>query len=141
LPSDLAGLPDRPHTAKLAVGRNRGSYGTHLTTSDAGNSPLRRSSSVAARKSDPAYQINDATGSRRNLLIYSPTSGLRCPTKATVVNTFVRELSDELPVALGYRLDILSEYDDGWALCINEKGEQGVVPIECLAVDKGEEAS
>jgi hypothetical protein len=58
------------------------------------------------------------------------------PTKATVVNTFITELSDELPVAVGQRLDILAEYDDGWTFCVDEKGRQGMVPVECLHSDK-----
>jgi len=54
------------------------------------------------------------------------------PMKATVVNTFVTDLADELPVAVGQRLVILAEYDDGWIFCSNERGEQGMVPVECL---------
>ena len=27
---------------------------------------------------------------------------------------------------------MLGEYDDGWALCANSRGEQGMVPLECL---------
>ena len=29
-------------------------------------------------------------------------------------------------------LGVLGEFDDGWALCANTRGEQGVVPLECL---------
>ncbi|KAH9832901.1 uncharacterized protein C8Q71DRAFT_775490 [Rhodofomes roseus] len=41
-------------------------------------------------------------------------------------------LPDELAVSQGEMVRVLSEYDDGWALCANMRGEQGAVPLECL---------
>jgi hypothetical protein len=81
---------------------------------------------------DPTMQQTNE--SRSNM----PTTGIRSPTKATVVNTFVTDLPDELVVSFGQRLSLLAEYDDGWTLCANEKGEQGMVPIECLAMRRKE---
>ncbi|KDQ61067.1 hypothetical protein JAAARDRAFT_94211, partial [Jaapia argillacea MUCL 33604] len=49
--------------------------------------------------------------------------------------TFVPSLPDELSISVGETLRILSEYDDGWALCMNGRGEKGMVPLECL--DRG----
>jgi len=54
------------------------------------------------------------------------------PNKMTVVNTFITDLPDELPVAVGQELNVLAEYDDGWIFCSNESGEHGMVPVECV---------
>ncbi|KAJ3750386.1 hypothetical protein DFH05DRAFT_1409835 [Lentinula detonsa] len=52
--------------------------------------------------------------------------------RTAVRRTFVPNLPDELTVLNGEMLDILQEYDDGWVLCSNSKGETGMVPLECL---------
>lgn len=49
--------------------------------------------------------------------------------------TFIPNLPDELSITTGELVRVISEYDDGWALCQNVRGEQGVVPLECL--DRG----
>ncbi|CAG7849652.1 SubName: Full=Uncharacterized protein {ECO:0000313/EMBL:CCA71323.1} [Serendipita indica DSM 11827] len=52
---------------------------------------------------------------------------------SVVKRTFIPSLPDELSIANGEQVRVLSLYDDGWALC--EKvatGEKGVVPQECL---------
>ncbi|KZT34714.1 hypothetical protein SISSUDRAFT_957344, partial [Sistotremastrum suecicum HHB10207 ss-3] len=54
---------------------------------------------------------------------------------ATVRRGFIPTLPDELPIANGEIVELLSSYDDGWCLCVNGRGEQGVVPRECLQVD------
>lgn len=51
---------------------------------------------------------------------------------AIVARTFIPSLPDELHIANGERIYILNAYDDGWASCYNSRGEQGVVPLECL---------
>lgn len=51
---------------------------------------------------------------------------------ATVKSTFIPTLPDELSLTMGEMLHVLSEYDDGWALCANRMGEQGMVPLDCL---------
>jgi hypothetical protein len=38
-----------------------------------------------------------------------------------------------LSIKVGETIRILAEYDDGWALCMNANGEQGMVPLECLS--------
>ncbi|KAJ7353597.1 hypothetical protein DFH08DRAFT_624707, partial [Mycena albidolilacea] len=50
----------------------------------------------------------------------------------TVRYEFIPSLPDELSIITGEVLHMMAEYDDGWALCKNERGEQGVVPLECL---------
>ena len=51
---------------------------------------------------------------------------------AIVARTFVPSLPDELHIGNGEQIRVLTAYDDGWALCSNLRGEQGVVPLECL---------
>jgi hypothetical protein len=52
--------------------------------------------------------------------------------------TFVPQLPDELAITPGETLYIETEYDDGWALCVNARGKQGMVPVECLEGDGGQ---
>lgn len=56
-----------------------------------------------------------------------PTAIIRC--------TFIPSLPDELSITTGELVTVVNEYDDGWALCANVRGEQGMVPLECLAKD------
>ena len=51
---------------------------------------------------------------------------------ATVRRGFIPTLPDELPISNGEQVQVLNSYDDGWCLCLNGRGEQGVVPLECL---------
>jgi hypothetical protein len=48
------------------------------------------------------------------------------------VCTFITSLPDELSINVGETIRVLAEYDDGWALCMNTNGQQGMVPMECL---------
>jgi len=50
----------------------------------------------------------------------------------TIVCAFLPTLPDELSVSMGEVLQVLEEFDDGWALCINERGDLGVVPVLCF---------
>ncbi|KAJ6495919.1 hypothetical protein DFH09DRAFT_832983, partial [Mycena vulgaris] len=50
----------------------------------------------------------------------------------TVQCTYMPSLPDELEISIGELLTVLQEYNDGWLLCKNDKGEQGMVPIKCL---------
>lgn len=49
--------------------------------------------------------------------------------------TYIPNLPDELSVTVGEMVRVLNEFDDGWAMCVNSRNEQGVVPLECL--DRG----
>jgi len=51
---------------------------------------------------------------------------------ATVNRGFLPSLPDELHIHHGECIRIINAYDDGWCLCANQRGEQGVVPLECL---------
>jgi len=55
------------------------------------------------------------------------------PSSATVICTFIVTLPDELSIKVGETVRVLAEYDDGWVLCMNADGEQGMVPLECLS--------
>jgi hypothetical protein len=57
------------------------------------------------------------------------------PFGATVICTFITSLPDELSIRVGETIRVLAEYDDGWALSLNARGEQGMVPLQCL--DRG----
>jgi hypothetical protein len=57
---------------------------------------------------------------------------------AFVRMTFVPQLPDELAITPGETVYIRTEYDDGWALCANRLGREGMVPLECLEVGEGE---
>ncbi|TFK36359.1 hypothetical protein BDQ12DRAFT_588504, partial [Crucibulum laeve] len=54
------------------------------------------------------------------------------PFTATVQCTFIPQLPDELSITTGEIIRVLAEYDDGWAFCMNARGGQGMVPVECL---------
>jgi len=49
-----------------------------------------------------------------------------------VASTFIPTLPDELAIGVGDTLRILARYDDSWALCLNQRGEKGMVPLECF---------
>ncbi|KAF7323988.1 SH3 domain-containing protein [Mycena kentingensis (nom. inval.)] len=51
---------------------------------------------------------------------------------ATVRYEFIPSLPDELSIVTGQVVRIVSEFDDGWALCANAQGDTGMVPLECL---------
>ncbi|KAF8217445.1 hypothetical protein K438DRAFT_1454764, partial [Mycena galopus ATCC 62051] len=41
-------------------------------------------------------------------------------------------LPDQLATSIGEPLTVVQEYIDGWLLCQNDRGGQGMVSIECL---------
>lgn len=51
---------------------------------------------------------------------------------AVVRVVFIPTLPDELSISAGEIVTVVKAFDDGWALCQNIAGEQGVVPTECL---------
>jgi hypothetical protein len=62
-----------------------------------------------------------------------PAIANQTPETAIVLSTFIPVLPDELSITTRETIRILSVYDDGWAYCANERGEAGMVPLECLA--------
>lgn len=61
-----------------------------------------------------------------------PVRGQHAPLEAIVKCTFVPTLPDELSITTGERVFVVEEYDDGWNLCANARGERGMVPRDCL---------
>lgn len=51
---------------------------------------------------------------------------------AVVRCVFIPSLPDELSINGGEIVYVLAAYDDGWAFCENARGEQGMIPLECL---------
>jgi len=74
--------------------------------------------------SSPGLASPTASTSRPQMAANSNTAVVQC--------TFIPTLPDELSIATGETVRVLGEYDDGWALCANSRGEQGMVPLECL---------
>jgi len=72
----------------------------------------------------------------------TPAPRLQANEEAFVNRMFIPSLPDELSVTVGERTRVLALYDDGWALCANGRGEQGMIPQECLdrrvASDEGD---
>ena len=54
------------------------------------------------------------------------------PYSTTVVCTFIPSLPDELTISISETLRVLTRYEDGWSLCMNSWGKQGMMPNECL---------
>ena len=89
--------------------------------------PLR--TGTPARSSTASLTLTPAIGGPAVPLTNTTSQALvRC--------TFVPNLPDELSITTGETVRVLTEYDDGWALCQNSHGDQGVVPLECL--DRGQ---
>jgi hypothetical protein len=89
--------------------------------------------------SPPPMSYNNNTNNNNNVestAVDSPSPNSPSPnstgTPATVRCTFIPTLPDELSITTGEAIQIIGEYDDGWALCVNGRGEQGMVPLECL---------
>ena len=83
----------------------------------------------------PAVPLRQAQAP--SLAVSPAAAGLRTTTAYAYVRcTFVPSLPDELSITTGEMVRVVGEFDDGWALCANARGEQGVVPLECL--DRGQ---
>ncbi|KAL4067805.1 hypothetical protein J3A83DRAFT_4096737 [Scleroderma citrinum] len=98
------------------------------------NNPGNLATLAAARASvGPGVNLNSA----------ALAAGIQEPQipVATIKCTFVPTLPDELSITTGERVRLIDRFDDGWALCENGGGEQGMVPQECLeqiTVDPGD---
>lgn len=62
----------------------------------------------------------------------SMNTGLKSKDTAVVRCVFIPSLPDELSITSGEVVYVLMAYDDGWTFCENARGEQGMVPLECL---------
>jgi hypothetical protein len=61
-------------------------------------------------------------------------------TTATARYEFIPTLPDELSITTGEVVHVLAEYNDGWALCLNGRGDQGMVPLVCFDQSSAERA-
>jgi hypothetical protein len=94
---------------------------------------LRPGSPAASLRSTPPAPQPPATPSAFGVPVPATTAAA----SAVVRCTFIPTLPDELQIATGERVRVLAEYDDGWGLCQNARGEQGMVPLECLQREGG----
>jgi hypothetical protein len=49
-----------------------------------------------------------------------------------VISLYTISQPDELPIHIGDTIQVVSEHDDGWALCQDSNGSRGFVPMSCL---------
>lgn len=122
-------LPD-DHPAILALAA---SFRSAASSSPSSTSTTFKGNDVLSVP--PTSYGNEApfSSKRSSVLGYGPpTTTILSQPIATVVSTFITTLPDEMAVTIGEAVRVLSEYDDGWALCVNSRGEKGMVPMECL---------
>jgi len=94
--------------------------------------PMSYNASLPTPFTPPSLQ---ASGPQAMSPVVGSAAALPKQEIAVVVRTFIPTLPDELNIANGEHIRVLDAYDDGWALCANIRGEQGVVPLECLQRD------
>lgn len=99
-----------------------------------GNESFSPASQTSASNNTSGVTKSKGVSSKKSSSpIYGPPSSMaRSNATVTVISTFITTLPDELAITTGETLRVLAEYDDGWALCLNSRGEQGMVPRECL---------
>ena len=123
-PLSLLSVPG-PGYVDLGSGLGSGS-GSNVSFS-AGRRLSSRSASPNSANSSLMVQMNSAPPTMYGTL--TNVGVVRC--------IFEPRLPDELRIRVGEALRVLAEYDDGWGLCENTRGERGMVPFECL--DRGME--
>jgi hypothetical protein len=121
-PLSLLSVPG-PGYADLGSGLGSGSN----VSFSAGRRLSSRSASPNSANSSLMVQMNSAPPTMYGAL--TNVGVVRC--------IFEPRLPDELRIRVGEALRVLAEYDDGWGLCENTRGERGMVPFECL--DRGME--
>jgi len=90
-------------------------------------------SPIALSPSQSQISTPDARAPSMDSASVSTVPSTPMPEMAALVRmTFVPQLPDELAITPGETLYIRSKFDDGWALCVNSGGKQGMVPLECL---------
>ena len=95
--------------------------------------PYSPVSPIAPSPSQSQISIPDASApSMDSASVYTAPSTPVPGIPAHVRMAFVLQLPDELVITPGETLYIRSKFDDGWALCVNSSGKQGMVPLECL---------
>ncbi|KAG6861538.1 hypothetical protein C0995_015271 [Termitomyces sp. Mi166 len=110
------GLPYIPHPAPPRPPPAAGMYDTHTIP----NTPVSMS---------PSAHVLPLPATPSLAPSLSPPKQAET---AKVRATFIPTLPDELTISSGEMVRIHMEYDDGWGLCSNARGETGMVPLECL---------
>jgi len=113
-------------------------FGTGMTprTSDWRDDQLASRTSMAAT---PSFFITPPPASYNNAVAEDAYGGLAAAASASsgvetaIVNKmYIPTLADELSVTVGEVVQVLRAFDDGWALCQSNRGDKGVVPLQCL---------
>jgi len=115
-----------------------GSPGTYFASAQAASRQVAQGPSMSSVLTPP---VSYGAGFSSQIPTMTPNSPFTLsdaalfPFGATVIYTFITSLPDELSIRVGETIRVLVEYDDGWALSLNSRGEQGMVPLQCL--DRG----
>jgi Variant SH3 domain len=91
-------------------------------------SPVSPTAPPQSRGNSPDVRASSVRPTSVSRATPSPTQDV----PVLVRMTFIPQLPDELAITPGETLYIQTEYDDGWALCANISGKEGMVPLECV---------
>ena len=97
-------------------------------------SPVSPTAPSQTRSNSPDAGAPSVRSASVSVVTTTPTQD----TSALVRMTFIPQLPDELAITPGETLYIQTEYDDGWAFCVNAGGKEGMVPLECLEGGQGQ---
>ncbi|KAF9227707.1 hypothetical protein BS17DRAFT_399833 [Gyrodon lividus] len=127
-PSPLAMHPQNPYVSYAAPAPPQATYNNPVPIPSYSPQPAHSTLSSGNTAALAMARVATGMGSPSPM----PPRGQQAPVEAAVKCTFVPTLPDELSITTGERIRIVAKYDDGWALCANGRGEQGMVPRECL---------
>jgi hypothetical protein len=97
-------------------------------------SPVSPTAPSQTRSNSPDARAPSVRSASVSVVTSTPTQEM----SALVRMTFIPQLPDELAITPGETLYIQTEYDDGWAFCVNAGGKDGMVPLECLEGGQGQ---
>jgi len=83
----------------------------------------------------PENTLNNPVRPTSAISVTSVDSVIKQREFAKVLRGFLPTLPDELQIHQGEVIEVINSFDDGWALCLNQQREKGVVPFECLSRD------
>jgi len=124
--------PESSYETKFASGNGNNSQSLPLSVQTP--SPQVSVPPFSYNNSDAVFQHSTTPPSPSVFTspVYSPGLMSLSPYSTTVVCSFIPSLPDELTISIGETLSVLAGYEDGWSLCVNRRGKQGMVPNECL---------
>ncbi|KAF7364008.1 SH3 domain-containing protein [Mycena sanguinolenta] len=103
-----------------------------MAESSPGASFARAQQAALARPAVPAAVVPVPPAAYNTGAAPAPSVTSAGGAPAMVRYEFLPSLPDELSITTGEVVSVISEYDDGWAFCKNARGDQGMVPLECL---------